>query len=126
MITASIKFLTNSLMADLTCRESELRTNLYNTGVMMPPSMIPLNNPLTLQVNLTPTDDMGRELYSLVDINKDTLGNVQRLCRNVYCLNSKHQAEFMEKLRSGQITSVDEGIYAAKAMRNDRKKEMVR
>ncbi len=125
MMTASIKFLTNSLMADLTCRESELRTNLYNSGVMMPPSMITLENPLTLQVTLTPTDDMGRKIYSLVDIKKDTLGNVQRLCRNVYCLNSKHQAEFMRKLESGQISSVDEGIYAAKAMR-ERKNEIAR
>ena len=41
MITASIKFLTNSLMADLTCRDSELRSNLQSTGVLMPPSMIP-------------------------------------------------------------------------------------
>ena len=32
MITASIKFLTNSLMADLTCRDSELRSNLQSTG----------------------------------------------------------------------------------------------
>ncbi len=125
MMTASIKFLTNNLMADLTCRESELRTNLYNSGVMMPPSMITLENPLTLQVTLTPTDDMGRKLYSLVDIKKDTLGNVQRLCRNVYCLNSKHQAEFMRKLESGQISSVDEGIYIAKAMR-ERKNEISR
>ncbi len=90
MITASIKFLTNSLMADLTCRDSELRSNLQSTGVLMPPSMIPLNNPLTLQVHLIPNDDIGRMLCDIIDTNKDTLGSVQRLCRNIYCLNTKH------------------------------------
>lgn len=126
MITASIKFLTNSLMADLTCRDSELRSNLQSTGVLMPPSMIPLNNPLTLQVHLIPNDDIGRLLCDIIDTNKDTLGSVQRLCRNIYCLNTKHQTEFIRKLESGEITSVEQGIYAAQKMRAERKAEHIR
>jgi len=123
MITANINFLTNTLTADLTCRDSELRAKLNSIGVLMPPSMIPLNNVLTLKVHLTPDDNIGEMICGIVDTNTDTLGSVQRLCRNIYCLNSRHKAEFVEKLANGEITSVEQGINTAQKMREVRKIE---
>ncbi len=121
MITANINFLTNSFTADLTCRDSELRAKLNSAGVLMQPNMIPLNNTMTLKVHLIPDDNIGEMICGIVNTNKDTLGSVQRLCRHYYCLNSRHQAEFMKKLENGEITSVEQGISAAQKMREVRR-----
>lgn len=126
MITANINFLTNNLTADLTCRDSELRAKLNSTGVLTPPNMITLNNALTLKVHLIPDDNIGEMICSIVDTDKDTLGSVQRLCRHIYCLNSRHRAAFVSKLENGEITSVEQGISAAQKMREVRKTEYSR
>lgn len=121
MITADITFLTNTLTADLTCRDSELRARLNSAGVLTPPNMIALNNALTLKVRLIPDDNIGEMICGIVNTDTDTLGSVQKLCRHIYCLNSRHRAEFIKKLENGEITSVEQGISAAQKMREAHK-----
>ncbi len=126
MITASINFLENNVTADLTRKEFELASDLKKTGILIPINNMSLNNTLTLQVHLTPNDEQGEVLYNLIDTNTDTLGTVRKLCRNFYCLNSKHRAEFIEKVENGEITTVTDGITVAKKMREERTSEIHR
>ena len=44
MMTAKINFITNNLLIDMTCPETELRDSLQNIGILIMPSMITLNN----------------------------------------------------------------------------------
>lgn len=122
MITASIRFLTNNLVADLTCRASELQNNLQGIGVLTPPSLIMLDNARTLQIHLFPNDEMGEKIYTLVNPKSDTLGHVQRLCRLVYCMNEKDKNDFLNRIESGGIRSVSQGIKAAEKMRQDKER----
>ena len=122
MITASIRFLTNNLIADLTCRTSELQNNLQGIGVLTPPSLIMLDNARTLQIHLSPNDEMGKKIYGLVNQKSDTLGNVQKLCRLVYCMNEKDKNDFLNRIESGGIHSVNQGIKAAEKMRQDKER----
>ena len=48
MITASVKFLNNSLLADLTCREYELYEHLQSVGILTAPNLITLDNARTV------------------------------------------------------------------------------
>ena len=52
MMTAKINFITNNLLVDMTCRETELRDSLQNIGILIMPSMITLDNRRTLQIQL--------------------------------------------------------------------------
>lgn len=122
MITASIRFLTNNLIADLTCRTSELQNNLQGIGVLTPPSLIMLDNARTLQIHLSPNDEMGKKIYGLVNPKSDTLGNVQKLCRLVYCMNEKDKNDFRSRIESGGIRSVNQGIKAVEKMRQDKER----
>lgn len=122
MITASIRFLTNNMIADLTCRTSELQNNLQGIGVLTPPSLIMLDNARTLQIHLSPNDEMGKKIYGLVNQKSDTLGNVQKLCRLVYCMNEKDKNDFLNRIESGGIHSVNQGIKAAEKMRQDKER----
>ena len=117
MITANVKFLSNSITTDLTCRESELRSKLNEIGVITPTSVIPLNNLLTLKVYLLPDDEMGKRLCGIINTEADTLGGVQRLCRHIYCLNEQHKTAFWKMLENGKITSIQQGIEAAQRLR---------
>lgn len=117
MITASIRFLTNHLMADLTCRASELQSNLQSIGVLTPPSIITLDNARTLQIHLSPNDSTGEILCSIINPKSDTLGNVQRLCRYVYCMNDQTADAFLNRIENGDIKTVNQGIKAAEKMR---------
>ena len=119
MITASIRFLTNKLVMELNCKNSELCENLQSIGVLTPPNLMKLDNARTLQVNLTPNDETGEFIYSLVNSQKDTLGNVQRLCRYVHCMNDKHKEIFTAKVETGEIKSVVQGIKIAERMREE-------
>lgn len=118
MITANIRFITNNLMADLTCKGSELQSNLQSMGILTAPSLIMLDNSRTLQIQLSANDEIGEQLMSLINTKSDTLGNVQRLCRYVYCMNSKSKAEFFSKLDNGEIKTVNQAIKTAEKMRN--------
>lgn len=120
MIMASVRFLTNNLIADLTCRTSELQNNLQGIGVLTPPSLVMLDNARTLQIHLAPDDEVGEKIYRLVNPKSDTLGNVQRLCRLVYCMNEKDKNDFLNRVESGDIRSVNQGIKAAEKMRQDK------
>lgn len=117
MITASVNFFENSMTADLTCREREIQDNLNKVGVITPISQIPLNNALTLQIHLYPNDEVGKMVYDIVDFDKDTLGNVQRLCRHIYCFNQQNAQRFVEMLENGTITSIAQGIATAQRLR---------
>ena len=117
MITASIRFFTNNLMADLTCKSSELQNNLQSMGILTAPSLILLDNARTLQIHLTPNDETGEILHSIINTRSDTLGNVQRLCRYVYCMNDKDRADFLNRISSGSIKTVNKAIKAAEKMR---------
>ena len=120
MITASVRFLTNNLVADLTCRSSDLQSNLQNIGVLTPVSLIKLDNARTLQIQLTPDDKMGELICGIVNPKSDTLGNVQRLCRFAYCMNEQHREVFMKKLAERGIKSVSQGLKEAEKMRNEK------
>lgn len=120
MVTASIRFLTNILMADLTCKGSELQNNLQSIGILTPPSIITLDNARTLQIHLNADDEIGEMVCDLVNAKKDTLGNVQRLCRYIYCMNEQHKNMFMKKVNNGDIKSVQQGIKIAEKMREDK------
>ncbi len=113
MMTASVKFLGSSLLADMTCRVSEFRNHLQGIGIYTIPNMITLDNGRTLQIHLTPDDEIGEIIYGLVDAKKDTLGNVQLLCRYVYCMNADNKANFLEMIEDGRIQSVTEAISIA-------------
>ncbi len=120
MITASIRFLMNSVVADLTCKSSELQSNLQESGILTPPSSIRLDNSRTVQIHLTPNDETGDILHSIINTKSDTLGNVQRLCRYVYCMNEKDRTDFLNRIQNGNIKSVSQGIKAAEKMRQDK------
>ena len=117
MMTAKINFITNNLLVDMTCRENELRDSLQNIGILIVPSMIYLDNRRTLQIQLNANDEVGEIVKTLIDTERDTLGTVQRLCRSVYCLNSKYRAELIEMIENGEITTAAEGIEMAKRLR---------
>ena len=101
----------------MTCRENELRSSLQNIGILIVPNMIYLDNRRTLQIQLNANDEVGEIVKTLIDTERDTLGTVQRLCRSVYCLNSKHRAELIEMIENGEITTAAEGIEMAKRLR---------
>lgn len=126
MITASIRFLTNNLMADLTCRASELQQSLQNIGVLTPPSLILLDNARTLQIHLSPNDEAGQIILSIINTKSDTLGNVQRLCRFVYCMNEKDKNDFLNRIENGEIKTIQQGIKLAEKIRKQRKQEQQR
>ena len=117
MMTAKINFITNNLLVDMTCRETELRDSLQNIGILIVPSMIYLDNRCTLQIQLNANDEVGEIVKTLINTERDTLGTVQRLCRSVYCLNAKHRAELLEMIENGEITTAAEGIEMAKRLR---------
>ena len=120
MVTASVRFLTNNLVADLTCRSADLQTNLQSIGVLTPLSLIKLDNARTLQIQLTPDDNIGELICGIVNPRSDTLGNVQRLCRHIYCFNEQNRATFISKLESGEINSVSKGIKYAEKLRAEK------
>ncbi len=117
MITANIRFLTNNLMADLTCKGSELQNSLQSMGILTAPSLILLDNARTLQIHLTPNDETGEILHGIINTRSDTLGNVQRLCRYVYCMNDKDRNDFLNRISNGGIKTVNQAIKAAEKMR---------
>ena len=117
MVTASVRFLTNNLVADLTCTSENLSTNLKKMGILTPLSLIKLDNARTLQIELTPTDEIGELVCNIVNPNSDTLGNVHRLCRHIYCFNEQHRTAFVEKMESGKINTVNKGIKFAEKLR---------
>ncbi|MEE1351759.1 MAG: hypothetical protein UHM23_06885 [Clostridia bacterium] len=117
MITASVNFFENNLMADLTCKDIELSKQLTEMGVITPPNQIPLNNALTLKVFLQPDNEIGQMVYDIVDFEIDTLGNVRKLCRHIYCLNSQNTRKFTAMLENGSIRTVNQGIAVAQKLR---------
>ena len=44
MVTASVRFLTNNLVADLTCKSADLQKSLEEIGVLTPLSILKLDN----------------------------------------------------------------------------------
>ena len=120
MVTANIRFLANRLMADLTCKNSELYNNLQEIGILTPPNIVTLDNAITLQIHLVPDDEAGELICSIVNSKKDTLGNVQRLCRYVYCMNAQNRESFLGKIESGEIKTVQQGIKLAEKMREQK------
>ena len=126
MMTASVRFLTNSLLADMTCRESEFREHLQSIGILTVPMFITLDNARTLQIQLRPDDETGETLYSIVNVKKDTLGMVQRLCRYVYCMNDCDKEAFLDLIESGKIRTVDKALQMAKGLREQHSLAMCR
>lgn len=119
MVTASVRFLTNNLVADLTCKSADLKDNLQKIGVFTPQNIIRLDNARTLQIHLTSNDEYGDLICNLVNTKHDTLGNVQRLCRYVYCMNEQNKKIFAGKVESGEIKSIAQAIRIAEKMREE-------
>ena len=122
MMTAKVGFFQNNLVADLTCRASELQNNLQSIGIMVMPNLITLDNARTLQIQITPNDEIGESIYFLVNFEKDTLGTVQRLCRCVYCLNAEHRTDFLDAVANGEVKTVEQGIKYTQMLRVSRER----
>ena len=120
MLTAKVRFLTNNLVAELTCKGDELKKSLEEIGILTPMNLIKLDNARTLQIQLNPTDEVGELVCGIVNPKSDTLGNVQRLCRHIYCFNEQNKATFISKLESGEINSISKGIKYAEKLRAER------
>lgn len=120
MVTASVRFLTNNLVADLTCKNADLKTNLESIGVLTPLSLIRLDNARTLQIELTPNNDIGELICGIVNTRSDTLGDVHRLCRHIYCLNEQNKNTLISKLEAGEIRSISKGIKFAEKLREEK------
>lgn len=120
MVTAKVRFLTNNLVAELTCKADELKKSLEEIGVLTSLSVMKIDNARTLQIQLSPTDDIGELVCGIVNPKSDTLGNVQRLCRHIYCFNEQNRAVFVSKLKSGEINSVAKGIKYAEKLREEK------
>lgn len=120
MVTAKVRFLTNNLVAELTCKADELKKSLEEIGVLTPLSVIKLDNARTLQIQLNPTDEVGELVCGIINSKNDTLGNVQRLCRHIYCFNEQNRATFISKLESGEINTVSKGIKYAEKLRAEK------
>ena len=116
MLTAKIRFLANRIMADLTCRASELKHSIEEMGILTPPDLIKLDNARTLQIELIPNDDLGEQIYSLVNPKKDTLGTVQKVCRYAYCMNDRKKELFANDIQSGKIKNLQDGLAAAQKL----------
>ena len=58
MVTASVRFLTNNLVADLTCKSADLQKSLEEIGVLTPLSILKLDNARTLQAHLRDDDEV--------------------------------------------------------------------
>ena len=120
MIMANIQFLANRLVTELSCKNSELYNNLQGIGILTPPNIITLDNARTLQIHLVPDDEAGELICSIVNRKKDTLGNVHRLCRYVYCMNEQSREIFLGKIKSGEVRTVQQGIKIAEKMREQK------
>ena len=120
MVTASVRFLTNNLVADLTCKNADLKSNLESIGVLTPLSVMRLDNARLLQIELTPNDDVGELICRIVNTKSDTLGDVHRLCRHIYCLNEQNKKTFISKLEAGEIRSISKGIKFAEKLREEK------
>ena len=120
MVTVKVRFLTNNLVAELTCKGDELKKSLEEIGILTPMNLIKLDNARTLQIQLSPTDEVGELVCGIVNPKSDTLGNVQRLCRHIYCFNEQNKATFISKLESGEINSISKGIKYAEKLRAER------
>lgn len=117
MITAKVRFLANNLVAELTGRADEIRCGLEETGILTPLNLIKLDNARTLQVSLIPNDEVGELVFGIINKKRDTLGNVQRLCRHIYCLNEQNRETLLLKIKTGEIDSVQKGIRFAEKLR---------
>ena len=120
MITAKVRFLANNLVAELTGRADEIRCGLEETGILTPLNLIKLDNARTLQVYLIPNDEAGELVVGIVNKKSDTLGNVQRLCRHIYCLNEQNRETLLSKIKTGEINSVQKGIKYAEKLREEK------
>lgn len=120
MITAKVRFLANNLVAELTGRADEIRCGLEETGILTPLNLIKLDNARTLQVHLIPNDEAGELVVGIVNKKCDTLGNVQRLCRHIYCLNEQNRETLLTKIKTGEINSVQKGIKFAEKLREEK------
>lgn len=120
MITAKVRFLANNLVAELTGRADEIRCGLEETGILTPLNLIKLDNARTLQVYLIPNDEAGELVVGIVNKKCDTLGNVQRLCRHIYCLNEQNRETLLTKIKTGEINSVNKGIRFAEKLRAEK------
>ena len=117
MITAKVRFLANNLVAELTGRADEIRCGLEETGILTPLNLIKLDNARTLQVSLIPNDEVGELVFGIINKKRDTLGNVQRLCRHIHCLNEQNRETLLLKIKTGEIDSVQKGIRFAEKLR---------
>ena len=120
MITAKVRFLANNLVAELTGRADEIRCGLEEAGILTPLNLIKLDNARTLQVYLIPNDEAGELVVGIVNKKCDTLGNVQRLCRHIYCLNEQNRETLLAKIKTGEINSVNKGIRFAEKLRAEK------
>ncbi|MBQ7574885.1 MAG: hypothetical protein IJT23_11640 [Clostridia bacterium] len=120
MITANVRFLTNTLVADLTCKSADIQDNLQSMGILTPLSLIKLDNARTLQIQLLPDDELGNMICGIVNPKSDTLGNVQRLCRFIYCMNEQHRTSLINKIKNGDIQTVAQGVREAEKVHREK------
>ncbi len=120
MVTASVRFLTNNLVADLTCKNTDLKSNLESIGILTPLSVMRLDNARLLQIELTPNDNVGELICGIINTKSDTLGDVQRFCRHIHCMNEQHKETVIKKLENGDIKTLKQGIKICDKIREEK------
>ncbi len=94
-----------------------MQANLQSIGVLTPLMLIRLDNARTLQIHLLPDDEVGELVCDMVNPKSDTLGNVQRLCRHIYCMSEQNKKIFLRKIEAGGIGTITQGINIAETIR---------
>ena len=89
MVTAKVRFLTNNLVAELTCKADELKKSLEEIGVLTPLSVIKLDNARTLQIQLNPTDEVGELVCGIINPKSDTDPGVVPIYFSILCSDAK-------------------------------------
>ena len=121
MITADIRFLSNSAVVELSDAAADIQKKLQSIGVLTSPSVIMLDNARTLKIELTADDNTGENILKLVDFEQDTLGDVNRLCNYVCRMDYRDDMVFSEKLEKGEYKSLTEALKAAEKLKEQRR-----
>ena len=121
MITAMVDFLQNGLTVDLSRPPYELSEHLQSIGILTPANAITLDNARTLKVKLFPSDSTDEKIIGLINKDTDTLGKLNRLCNNVYCMDWRDETRFVEELDSGKYKSIDDALQSSDKLRERRR-----
>lgn len=121
MITAKVQFLSSTAVLDLSLPPYKVQEQLQSAGVLTVPDMIMLNNARTLKISLYPEDSMGERIISLIDTDKNTLGEVNSLCHHIYGMDYRDELKFSRSVDSGEVCDIKEALKLAEKLKEQRR-----